>query len=154
MPKSERIVYNPNPIWGTYTYGERSKTMIEQLCPEFQLVCDHIIKYEDFAIYEAHRGRDAQEIAVMDDKSDAHFGESGHNYLPAFAMHALVVPIRWKDHKTIRRNGGLVLGVAATLGIDLIWGGNWKRFDGGHYELRGWQERVKHDGIEPTDRNT
>lgn len=146
------VIKNPNPLWHTYGYGARSEKNILQLCPELQLVCKHIIIYDDFAIYEAHRGMDAQEIAVMDDKSDANFGDSGHNYLPAFAMHALVVPIRWKDHKTIRRNGGLVIGVARTLGIDLIWGGNWKRFDGGHFELRGWQERVKQNGIEPIDR--
>lgn len=146
------VIQNPNQNWGTYQLGRRSTKVIDQLCPELQLVAHEIIRFEDFAFYEGHRGKEAQKIALMDDKSEADFGESGHNYLPAFAFHALVVPIRWKDHKTIRRNGGLVLGVARTLGIDLIWGGDWKKFDGGHFELRGWQERVKQNGIEPIDR--
>jgi peptidoglycan L-alanyl-D-glutamate endopeptidase CwlK len=146
------VVENPNPKWGSYGLGERSQAVIAELCPELQLVARAIIRYEDFAFYEGHRGLDAQNIAVADDKSDALFGQSGHNYVPSFAMHALVVPIDWDDYKTIRRNGGLILGVAATLGIDLIWGGNWKRFDGGHFELRGWQERVKSNGLKPVDR--
>lgn len=89
-----------------------------------------VIKNYNCIILVGHREKDAQNQAVAEGKSKLSFPKSKHNKKPSEA--ADVAPwfsekphVRWWDTKSFYHFGGFVLGVAAELGINIRWGGDW-----------------------------
>ena len=89
-------------------------------------------------------------MAFLRGNSKVQFPNSKHNSLPSLAVDAAPYPIDWNDKKRFALFAGFVLGIAATKGIRLRWGGDWNmnyitldnRFDDlPHFELV--QERTK-----------
>ena len=62
----------------------------------------------------------------------------------AFAVDIIHGTLGWMDEPIIFNAWAIVghLGkeVAASMDIDIDWGGDWKFRDAAHFELRGWQE--------------
>lgn len=97
-----------------------------------------------FQINDAQRGRPEQETAFKKRTSNAHFGQSAHNFKPAVALDIYVRPVqfaKWGPYALFAKE---FLASAARVGVDLTWGGSWKTIkDGPHFELSDWQARVK-----------
>lgn len=113
------------PKFGTKSL-ERLSTCEEPL----QKLFNEVIKYYDCSIICGHRGADEQNLAYHSGKSKLKFPESKHNSLPSKAID--VVPyfkvkphIRWEDKDSFYYFAGFVLGVAAHMGINIRWGGDW-----------------------------
>ena len=99
---------------------------------------NEVIKHRDCTIIAGHRGQEDQEQAFATGNSKAHWGQSNHNFIPSIAVDVMPYPLNWDDLKGIHEFAGFVLGVAATKGIPIQWGGKFKNFfDGPHYELIG-----------------
>lgn len=80
-----------------------------------------------------HRGRQDQEVAYASGKSKARYGQSLHNYKPAYAFDVAFVTRRG----TLDYDLGLFREFADLLEpFGLQWGGRWKDLvDGPHFQL-------------------
>lgn len=136
------------------TFGKKSKELRQYLCKDLKRLVDEVIKEYDFSIVETVRDRTAQENAFELKASRAHYGESAHNYHPAFACDVYPYPVPRRQDK------GLIViddnspawdkmintfkAKAALLGINITCGIDFKTFrDAPHIELADWKERVK-----------
>ena len=93
--------------------------------PRLQAVFMEVIKHQDCSILCGHRGQAEQDEALRNGKSKLGWPKSLHNALPSKAVDAAPYPVDWSDPHRFRLFAGFVLGVAATMGIKLRWGGDW-----------------------------
>jgi peptidoglycan L-alanyl-D-glutamate endopeptidase CwlK len=108
-------------------------------------VFNEVIKYFDCSILFGHRSPDEQfelykkgrkevngkwyisnrrEVVTYKDGIN---NKSRHNNMPSDAIDAAPYPIDWKDTDRVYYFAGLVMGIAASMGIKLRWGGDWDR---------------------------
>jgi|TARA_Y100000310_G_scaffold195873_1_gene195883 peptidoglycan L-alanyl-D-glutamate endopeptidase CwlK len=110
------------------------------------------ILIEDCTIIEGRRNEERQNYLFDTRKSQVEYPDSNHNAYPSDAVdsavyHAEKPHIRWNDKDEFEAYSRLVLSVAAELGVNLRWGGDWDRdgvrvdkdphekfFDGPHFE--------------------
>lgn len=117
-------------------FSNRSLQLIEELHPDLQRVLVEAIKYTDFTVLEAHRGKADQDAAYSRGASTVKWPHSKHNATPARAVDLAPYPVDWKDVERFAELAGVIKVVAAQLGIRVRWGGNWKSFvDRPHFEL-------------------
>lgn len=105
-----------------------SNTSIEKLKtahPELQRLFNEVIKYFDCIILEGHRGKEAQEKAFREGKSQLHYPNGKHNSIPSLAVDCAPFPLDWQDTGRFIYFDGFVLGIAATLGIEIVSGADW-----------------------------
>lgn len=130
-------------------FGKRSRTNLLQAHPDLQKLFNEVIKYYDCAVICGHRNEEDQNKAYNEGRSKLQYPQSKHNKTPSLAVD--VVPwfknkphIRWEDKEKFYEFGGFVQGVAAALGINIRWGGNWNKndelhdqtfFDMPHFEI-------------------
>lgn len=93
----------------------------------------------DLQVICSYRGEKAQNEAFAKGASNCLFPNSKHNSLPSMAVD--VVPfnrntkaIDWNDIAKFKVMGAHVLKCAKELGINVVWGGGWRKFDGPHFE--------------------
>ena len=119
---------------------ERLKTCDERL----QRVFAEVVKHRDCTVLCGHRNEADQTQAVKDGVSKTPWPKSKHNSAPSMAADVAPYPIDWKDKERYTHFAGFVLGVAASLGIKLRWGGDWALdgtpsndafYDGPHFEV-------------------
>ena len=131
-------------------FGEKSTEILEELCPELQLVMAEAIKsnYFDFSLVQGFRSGSDQEIAFAAGNSKAHAGESPHNYFPSYGVDVIPYPSGYKDGQAMLLLAGHILGTAERMGIDLTCGCDWDRDgmvidtnfkDFWHFELKDWR---------------
>ena len=129
-------------------FGQRSTANLSQAHPSLQKLFRAVVKYFDCSVICGHRDRLAQEAAYDAGHSNAHFGESPHNFEPALAVDVLPYPISWQDTERMHYFAGQVMGIATVMGIEIKWGGDWDRdthlsderfHDLPHFELVGWR---------------
>ena len=58
-------------------------------------------------------------------KSQLEYPKSRHNLVPSMAVDVCPYPIDWNDRERFSYFAGYVRGVAAGMGIDIRWGGDW-----------------------------
>lgn len=100
-----------------------------------------------FLITETQRGREAQEKARSSGHSNAHFGQSPHNYQPALGIDLGAVPYpgALSDYEKLRDG---MFAAAKKLDIHLVWGGDWHSLkDFPHFELANWKIIAKHEKL-------
>ncbi len=120
-----------------------------------QRLMNEVINYYDFSVDCGHRGEQEQRLAFKQGHSRTDWPDSKHNSLPSLAVDILPynqkfrgVPLDQKGEWDVLQfcfMGGIVLGVAKCLGIDIRWGYDWDRNnyvirdqkfnDGPHFEL-------------------
>lgn len=91
-----------------------------------------VVEVYDVSILEGRRSWARQRELLHQGKSKVGPGESRHNpptehdtdWLSK-AVDVAPYPIDWKDSKRFVYMAGLVMGVAASMGHTLRWGGNW-----------------------------
>jgi peptidoglycan L-alanyl-D-glutamate endopeptidase CwlK len=105
-----------------------SKTSLEKLttCDErLQRVMKEVVKHFDCTILCGHRGQVEQDEAFRTGASKLKWPNGQHNKSPAKAVDAVPFPINWNDTNQMRYFAGFVVGIAASMGIKLRWGGDW-----------------------------
>jgi peptidoglycan L-alanyl-D-glutamate endopeptidase CwlK len=89
-------------------------------------------------VTDVYRNREDQERAFKEKKSNARFGQSLHNYIPAYAVDVAFKDNRGRaiwDYVMYRRLAFFMKK------LGLVWGGDWKMPDNPHFELpMTWQD--------------
>ncbi len=134
-------------------YSQESLAQLATADLLLQRLFKTVILYRDNTILEGHRGQELQHKYFAEGKSKKDWPDGEHNKLPSNAVDSVPYPIDWdKVNKNDRwainemyLYAGLVLGIAAMLGIPVRWGGDWdgdgaitdQQFhDLPHFELR------------------
>jgi peptidoglycan L-alanyl-D-glutamate endopeptidase CwlK len=113
-----------------------------------QKLFNEVIKDFDCVVLEGRRGKADQEKALRGGFSNAHFGDSAHNYTPAIALDVCPYPVNWENRKAFIALSKVVLAKAKALGVPIRWGGDWDGdgnmkdqtlMDLPHYELNPWR---------------
>jgi len=111
-----------------------------------QLLFNEVVRGFDCVIIEGHRGKEGQDKAVAEGRSQKVWPHGEHNSVPSKAVDVMPTPIVWDDKLRATYFAGYVLGVADKLGIKIRWGGDWNGkhdpshntfADLGHFELIG-----------------
>jgi len=115
-----------------YKLSNISEIRLKSCNHNLQKVFRHVSRKFDIRIVCGHRGRDAQEKAFGEGKSNLHFPSSKHNSEPANAidiapgyMEGGKFQIDWNDVKAFSYVAGYAMAYAASIGIKLRWGGDW-----------------------------
>lgn len=128
------------------SFSERSHAALSTCHPELRRLFYEVIRHWDCTVLEGVRSEEQQAENVRRGVSKTL--ASKHLKQPDGWAHAVDVapfPVDWQDTERFRAFGGFVLGVAAIMGVPLIWGGDWngnrtfkdERFvDLPHFELR------------------
>lgn len=119
-------------------FSKRSAERLATCVPELQLVMNEAILEYDFTVLCGHRGKEDQDKAVEEGKSQTPWPTSKHNSMPSMAADIAPWPVDWNDIQRFKDLAQVVLDVAARNGIDIVWGGHWKSFkDYPHYQIGG-----------------
>lgn len=130
-------------------FSRRSQGKLDTCDERLQRVFNEVIKHWDCTILEGTRTKETQNEYFRTGRSKVQFPNSKHNSTPSKAVD--VAPyfpstphIRWNDTQSFAYFAGFVLGIAASMGIKLRWGGDWNAnkdtkdqsfVDMPHYEL-------------------
>ena len=106
-------------------FGKTSKKRLLTCDKRLQKIFNEVIRYVDCSILCGHRGKDDQNKAYKEGKSNAKYPEGRHNRYPSLAVDVSPYPLDWEDYERQTLFAGFVLGVANQMGIDLIWGNDW-----------------------------
>tara|TARA_Y100000310_G_scaffold112478_1_gene110974 strand:+ start:1325 stop:1720 length:396 start_codon:yes stop_codon:yes gene_type:complete len=126
------------------SYGAKSMSRLMTCHPDIQMVMVEVVKEFDNAILEGERGEERQNFLFDSGQSEVQFPNGKHNTSPSRAVDAAPWPLDWENKERFILFGGYVLGVAARMGVNLVWGGDWNKdwntkdhkfFDGPHFQL-------------------
>ena len=106
-----------------YKFGSKSKRNLATCHPDLQKVCNEVIKHFDISVLEGHRTAEAKMKYFEEGKSklDGVTKRSKHQAAPSLAVDIVPYPVDWKDDNRFYYMAGLVMGVAKSMDIDLIW---------------------------------
>lgn len=99
--------------------------------------------WPDTYLLKGYRGKAEQEKEYSEGDSNAHFGESPHNYRPALAVDAAPVhdgKIDYSGKATPAREWDARASTATTVG--LVSGHYWSRPDSFHLEAHSWRSKI------------
>lgn len=117
-------------------FSRKSIERLESCHVDLQYVFFEVIKHRDITILCGHRDRIDQERAFKAGNSGLTWPHSLHNKKPSRAVDVAPYPVDWDDLNAFRELGGFVLGVASQLGVELVWGGHWRRLrDYPHFQI-------------------
>ena len=102
-------------------FGKRSKERLKGVDAKLQNVLNEVVKYFDITIIEGLRSQERQNELVAQGKSKTKFGKHVHGKAVDIAPY----PIDWKARDDFHYLGGFMLGMAASMGIKIRWGGDW-----------------------------
>ncbi len=125
-------------------FSGTSRRKLETCDVDLQHLFNEVIRHFDCTIVWGHRGEEEQDKAFQGGYSKLQWPDSKHNKKPAHGIDVVPCPIDWEDVDRFRYFAGFVMGMAAAMGIRIVWGGDWDRdtdlsdqtFDDlAHYEL-------------------
>lgn len=109
--------------------SQASDHLLSTCDKDLQLLFRTVIKYRDFSVPEAYRGKEAQTKLLSKKLTKRSFPHSAHNVLPSRGIDVAPLPLKWQDILAFREFCHFVKGVAAGLGIEVINGGiDWEPF--------------------------
>ena len=106
-------------------FGSASQAKLNTCDDRLIKIMEEVVKHWDCTILEGFRNEETQNELFRAGKSKVQFPNGQHNQMPSKAVDAVPFPIDWNDLDRMRVFGGFVMGVAASLGITLRWGGDW-----------------------------
>ena len=106
-------------------FGRKSKERLATCHEDLQKVFNEVIKHVDCSVLCGHRGKKEQMKAYNSGNSKAKYPKGRHNSMPSNAVDVMRYPIDWKDLERQTLFAGFVLGIAKSMGINLIWGNDW-----------------------------
>lgn len=86
-----------------------------------QNVLNEVVKYFDITIVEGLRSQKRQNELVAEGKSKTKFGK----HVDGKAVDIAPYPIDWNARDDFHYLGGFMLGMAASMGVKIRWGGDW-----------------------------
>jgi len=101
--------------------GRRSKSRLKGVDHRLIMVLEEVVKFFDITVIEGKRSQDRQDELVKQGKSKTKFGK----HVKGLAVDIAPYPIDWNARDDFHYLGGFVLGVAAKMGINIRWGGDW-----------------------------
>lgn len=107
-----------------------SKTSAARLAtchPDLIKVFTRVLELCDCSILCGHRTEEEQNAAFAEGKSQIQYPNGKHNTLPSRAVDAAPYPIDWNDRERFSYFAGLVVGVGASMGVAIRWGGDWDK---------------------------
>lgn len=118
-------------------FSQNSLDKLSTCHPDLQLLFNEVIKKHDCMIICGHRNKADQDQAYKTKHSKTPWPESAHNSLPSWAADVIPYPLSdWNDKLLFKTFSDIVKETAKELGIEIMWGGDFKSFyDGPHYEL-------------------
>jgi hypothetical protein len=102
-------------------FGKRSKERLKGVDAKLQNVLNEVVKYFDITIIEGLRSQERQNELVAQGKSKTKFGK----HVEGKAVDIAPYPIDWNARDDFHYLGGFMLGMAASMGIKIRWGGDW-----------------------------
>lgn len=133
-----------------YRLGKRSKANLEGVHPDMVKVIKKAIEItnQDFTViwgvrtakqqndlYQKGRTKGGSIVTYKDGyrkKSNHQVKSDGYGH----AVDLVPYPVDWNDWTKFERINDAVQAAANSLGVDVVWGGDWKMRDGAHWELR------------------
>ena len=102
-------------------FGKRSKERLKGVDAKLQNVLNEVVNYFDITIIEGLRSQERQNELVAQGKSKTKFGK----HVEGKAVDIAPYPIDWNARDDFHYLGGFMLGMAASMGIKIPWGGDW-----------------------------
>ena len=102
-------------------FGKRSKERLKGVDDRLVNVLNEVVKYFDITVIEGLRSQERQNELVEQGKSKTKFGK----HVQGKAVDIAPYPIDWNARDDFHYLGGFVLGVAAKMGVNVRWGGDW-----------------------------
>ena len=102
-------------------FGKRSRERLRGVDTKLVNVLNEVVKYFDITIIEGLRSQERQNELVAQGKSKTKFVK----HVLGKAVDMAPYPIDWESRDDFHYLGGFVLGVAAKMGVDIRWGGDW-----------------------------
>lgn len=135
VPIPDPIREVPKPV--ADTLSKLSRERLSQCHPDLQRVVELAAGRYPMAVIQGHRGEKEQNEAFSRGNSKLKWPNSKHNSLPSMAVDLVPMPLDWNNVKRFDELAVVVKAAAKELGVELVWGGDWKSFkDRPHYELR------------------
>ena len=107
-------------------FGRRSLDNLKEVHPKLQELFSVVIQHFDCVVIDGSRTVEEQRKNVARGVSKTM--KSKHLVQSDGYAHAVDVgpyPLVWTDYRGLYYFGGLVKGIAAVLGIEIRWGGDW-----------------------------
>jgi len=101
--------------------GRRSMKRLKGVDPRLVSVLQKVVKYYDITIIEGLRTQERQNELLAQGKSKTKFSK----HCTGKAVDLGMYPINWKNRDDWHYLGGFILGVAAAMGVNIRWGGDW-----------------------------
>jgi len=102
-------------------FGRRSRERLKGVDARLVSVLNEVVKYFDITVIEGLRSQERQNELVKQGKSKTKFGK----HVQGKAVDIAPYPIDWESRDDFHYLGGFVLGIAAKLGVNVRWGGDW-----------------------------
>lgn len=123
-----------------YGWSKSSRSRLLTCDVRLQLVMNKVICHHDCTILCGHRGKEDQNEAYCEGYSEVPWPLGKHNPDPSLAVDTVPCPVNWElwneDQSELYYFAGIVLSTGWDMGIELKWGGRFKKiFDGPHFEL-------------------
>lgn len=108
-------------------FSGRSQAHLMQCHHKLQQVFNEVIKHFDCTVTCGHRGETEQNLLYFStpQRTKVRWPNSRHNKVPSIAVDVTPYPVDYNDRERQTLFAGFVLGIAAGMGIDLVWGGDW-----------------------------
>ena len=106
-------------------FGKTSKKRLNTCDTSLQDLFNEVVRYFDCSVLIGHRGEKEQNEAFDKGNSQVRWPDGKHNSNPSTAIDIAPYPIDWDDRERFTYFAGFVMGIAASQGISLRWGGDW-----------------------------
>ncbi|TDM54087.1 hypothetical protein [Aliivibrio fischeri] len=103
-----------------------SATRLASCHPQLQAVFTKVLEICDCSILCGHR-TEAEQNALPSTNTQVRFPNSKHNSVPSKAVDATPYPYDKDDRERFSYFAGIVIGVGASMGVAIRWGGDWDK---------------------------
>lgn len=106
-------------------FSKKSQERLYQCHSDLIRLFELVVSYFDCTILEGHRGKEKQNKYYDEGKSKIQWPDGKHNSYPSDASDVAPYPIDWEDISRFYYFAGFVMGLAKSMRISIIWGGDW-----------------------------
>jgi len=122
-------------------FGKRSRERLNGVDSRLINVLNEVIKYFDITVIEGLRSEARQMELLANGKTKTKFGK----HVKGKAVDIAPYPIDWDNRDDFHYLGGFVLGIAAKMGVNIRWGGDWSSPSLDKDVMRGAEQRTTKD---------
>lgn len=113
------------------SFGVTSRTRLDECQLDLRRLMERVVEIRDISVICGIRGKDDQNRMFREGKSRLQWPDGKHNIQHpeelARAVDIVPWPEQYSDPMTMIHVAGIVMGVAAEMKIEIIWGGDWNR---------------------------